>query len=103
VASNKEHRLDPEFVKRQNALRRVVLRKRRYGLSAAEYAARIEAQGGVICRRVPAKSFHVDHDHRTKGLRALLCSQCNTGLGMFGENPGRLREAAAYLERYSKC
>jgi hypothetical protein len=27
----------------------------------------------------------------------LLCSACNTGLGLFGENPVRLRAALKYL------
>lgn len=47
--------------------------KRRYGITAAEADAMLEAQDGVcaICRAAPAA--HVDHDHVTGAVRALLC------------------------------
>jgi hypothetical protein len=40
----------------------------------------------------------VDHCHETRIIRGGLCNNCNTGLGMFRENPGLLRNAATYLE-----
>lgn len=52
--------------------------------------------------------WHVDHDHaccheigKSCGscIRAILCSECNTGLGKFRDNPALLRAAADYLER----
>tara|TARA_B100001778_G_C18340888_1_gene517445 strand:- start:43 stop:579 length:537 start_codon:yes stop_codon:yes gene_type:complete len=41
--------------------------------------------------------FSVDHNHKTKKVRGLLCSQCNTGLGQFEDNPELLRKAIEYL------
>lgn len=49
--------------------------------------------------------LHIDHDHRhcagTYGCglcyRGLLCHSCNTGLGLFRENPELLDAAAAYI------
>lgn len=63
----------------------------------------LEAQGGVcaICRRPsdPAP-LHVDHDHRTGAIRGLLCSPCNTAIGLLGDDPDRMMAAAAYLREH---
>jgi len=39
----------------------------------------------------------IDHDHRTRDIRGLLCSRCNTGIGMFKDNPERMGRAIEYL------
>ena len=71
--------------------------KRRYGISAADADAMLAAQGGVcaICRAAPGA--HVDHDHATGAVRALLCFNCNGGLGQFKDNPSFLHAAAYYV------
>ncbi|MGY1591008.1 endonuclease VII domain-containing protein [Geodermatophilus sp. SYSU D00708] len=72
--------------------------KRRYGISAEDADAMLEAQGGLcaLCRAAPAA--HVDHDHETGAVRALLCFNCNGGLGQFRDDPYLLRVAAFYVE-----
>jgi hypothetical protein len=71
---------------------------RRYGITAAEADLMLKAQNGVcsICESAPAA--HVDHDHVTGVVRALLCFNCNGGLGQFKDDPGVLRAAADYVE-----
>jgi hypothetical protein len=71
--------------------------KRRYGITAAEADALLESQGGVcaICKAAPAA--HVDHDHATGAVRALLCFNCNGGLGQFRDDPKLLHAAAYYV------
>ncbi len=63
-----------------------------------------------ICGERPAEKFKkqrkfmylcLDHNHKTKEYRGLLCRHCNVGLGMFYENTAALRRAAAYLEAHS--
>ncbi len=81
---------------------------RRYGVDPSWYVETLERQGGgcAICHAAPGrKRLHVDHDHAhcaaSRGcpecVRGLLCSPCNTGLGMLGEDPRRLLAALAYL------
>lgn len=74
--------------------------KRRYGITAEESDAMLEAQDGLcgICRTAPAA--HVDHDHDTGEVRELLCFNCNGGLGQFKDDPEVLRAAADYVERH---
>jgi hypothetical protein len=57
----------------------------------------LEAQGGVcaICKAAPA--VHVDHDHETGAVGALLCFSCNGGLGRFKDDPPALHAAAYYV------
>ncbi len=71
--------------------------KRRYGISAEDADAMLAAQGGLcaICRVAPAA--HVDHDHVTGAVRALLCFGCNGGLGQFKDDPEFLHAAAYYV------
>ena len=78
-----------------------------YGLTLDQYHAMFEAQGErcAICREVlniaaAARAVHVDHDHATKRVRAILCSGCNRGLGSFLENPSAMRAAADYIEHH---
>jgi hypothetical protein len=74
-----------------------------YGLEYADYERLVEAQRGLclVCRQLPpdGASLSVDHDHKSGIIRGLLCSPCNQGLGIFREDPRRLRSAADYLER----
>ena len=41
-----------------------------------------------------------DHDHKTGKRRGILCSHCNTGIGMLKDNPEIIRRALEYLEKY---
>jgi hypothetical protein len=72
--------------------------KRRYGIGADEFDARVRTQGGVcvICGRENPE--HVDHDHDTGVVRGILCFNCNGGLGQFGDDQDRLLNAVAYLD-----
>lgn len=79
---------------------------RKYGLTVEQYDAMLAAQDGrcAICRQPPAPHLSmrelllfVDHDHTTQSVRGLLCHRCNSGLGIFYDDPRLLRRAIAYL------
>ncbi len=69
-----------------------------YGIDDETYLARAKAQNFKckVCLLAPIE--HVDHDHATGKARGLLCGHCNRGLGLFRDDPERLRRAAYYLE-----
>jgi CRISPR/Cas system-associated protein Cas10 (large subunit of type III CRISPR-Cas system) len=75
-------------------------KKSKYGLTEEEYKGLFDAQGNKcsICGTSfeVTKAF-VDHDHKTGGVRGLLCSQCNTLLGMAKDNTEVLEAAIQYL------
>lgn len=62
-------------------------RRRRYGMEPDEYSARLKGQHGAcaLCRQPQPYDLYVDHDHRTKKNRSLLCARCNNSVGVFDE------------------
>ena len=77
---------------------------REFGLSANDYARMLAEQGGVcaICGAPPTEGrrLHIDHCHDSGKVRALLCSKCNTFLGLADDDPERMRAAANYVEMH---
>ena len=78
-----------------------------YGVTLAWLRATTSAQSGrcAICRNEPsgrgnAGTLHIDHDHNTGKVRALLCVKCNLGIARLREDPSICRAAAAYLEKH---
>ena len=51
-----------------------------------------------ICRLV--RVLVSDHCHVEGERRERICGTCNTGLGMFHDDPEAMRRAAAYVERW---
>lgn len=45
-------------------------------------------------------ALHVDHCHTTNKIRGLLCSKCNTAIGLFREDIEIMQKAMAYIIRH---
>lgn len=76
--------------------------KRTYGISIKDYETMVEQQSRLclICQKPETKKgnrLSVDHCHQTGKIRGLLCNECNTGLGLFQDDPFRLDRAISYL------
>lgn len=58
----------------------------------------------ALSHTAPSKKFrpHIDHDHETNRVRAILCAGCNMALGQVNDRPDLLRKLADYLERHGK-
>lgn len=79
-------------------------RKYSYGITHEQFEVMLSAQGGrcAICSVEFSEDNkvlkpHVDHNHDTNAIRGLLCGHCNSGLGMFKDDPARLQQAIQYL------
>lgn len=84
--------------KRQPNTNREQKLKKRYGISEADYNKLLTRQRGRcgICLRY--RKLVVDHCHTKGGVRGLLCSNCNSALGLFEENPRFFAQAVQYLK-----
>lgn len=84
--------------------------KRNYnGFSHKEYNALFESQRGLcaICKRPETyihhgmvQSLSIDHCHKTQKVRALLCSKCNSALGLMEENPLFIQALLDYAKQW---
>ena len=97
----------------KKAQRKDVTREQRwqqvYNLSAEQYWAIYEAQGGccAICQKSKGKlrALSVDHDHTCcdgptscgKCVRSLLCTMCNRYLGHIGDSIETAQRMVDYL------
>lgn len=96
IYRRKAHQSNPD-IKRSSRYRY------KYGISLDDYNRMVEAQNGVcqICQRPPRKEaghkLCIDHSHVTGSVRGLLCTYCNTLIGMAGERILTLEQAIEYL------
>jgi hypothetical protein len=78
------------------------------GVDATRYQEMLREQGGVcaICGQTERhcdglsgklKDLAIDHDHVTGAIRALLCSACNTAIGLFNDDDALLAKAQSYV------
>ena len=84
-----------------NHHRRVSL-KHKYGMTLETFNDMCSKQENkcLICGVEDFRLF-VDHCHKTKRIRGLLCRGCNTGLGHFKESPDNLANAIEYLKNFA--
>lgn len=77
--------------------------KRYYGIDIEDFEKMVDSQGGrcKICNTIPDKKLCVDHCHKTGTIRGLLCSKCNSGIGMLQDSPELLENALKYLKEYN--
>lgn len=78
-----------------------------YGISLEKFNEMYLKQGGLcaVCntpetavRDGKIMNLAVDHDHRTKKVRGLLCGACNTSLGLLRENETIISNLIKYLK-----
>lgn len=83
--------------------------KWKYGITLEEYSGILESQGNccAICKTTESGiggarrnwNWPVDHCHTSGKVRGILCSSCNRGLGLLGDNVKSLQKALDYLTK----
>ena len=75
-----------------------------YGISVDDYDEMLARQNGccAICgsELIGGQQTHIDHNHTTGKVRALLCGHCNRMLGQAREDPEILAKAIEYLQSH---
>jgi hypothetical protein len=109
VAENREKVRTAAKVYRKNNPEKIRITKARikYGLPENDYQKLVNSRSTcALCGAKPSgkgpsnSRLHIDHCHKTGKVRALLCGNCNTALGLMKDNPKLLRKAANYLEAH---
>jgi hypothetical protein len=84
-------------------------RERKFGLSPIAFQQMVEEQGDrcFLCtkperghRNGVRKALAVDHNRTTGSIRKLLCSKCNTAIGLLNEDTELLAQVIHYLDSY---
>ena len=76
-----------------------------YGLTKTSYDDLLKVQNGgcYICKVTSENSLHgvlvVDHCHKSNKVRGLLCTNCNSALGLLKDSTEILSSAIRYLEK----
>lgn len=77
----------------------------RFRITLAEYDELVVGAACGICGDLAdadnPENIVLDHDHATGTIREPLCRKCNWGLGMFNDDPIRMRAAADYIEKHA--
>lgn len=78
--------------------------KRNFGITVHQYNDMFIKQEGrcAICfvdQKDYPRRFSVDHNHKTKKVRGLLCTQCNSILGYSRDSIETLKRAICYLSQ----
>lgn len=69
---------------------------RKYGITKADWDAKLEDQDGHCALCLETEGLETDHDHFNGVFRGILCDRHNRGLGFF--TPLELMRANVYVQ-----
>lgn len=96
-----------EYGKKNNHKALGRARKKRYGITPEIFDAMFNAQNKCCaicgCSSTRAKNgWHLDHSHQTGKVRAILCNNCNCGLGYAKDSIETLQNMVEYLKYHER-
>ena len=110
IISVRERQRQHQAKRRADPKERELIQARKRGGGAGLTPEQIEdmfnSQGRVcaICNSTDPGSkagWNLDHCHKTKQVRFILCAHCNRGLGAFKDDPELMRTAATKVESFN--
>ncbi len=97
-----------EYRKRRPDVMKNIVLKKNFKITLEDYQSMERDQNGVckICKQPETKLDHrtkqpralaVDHCHKTGKVRGLLCSDCNTAIGLLKDDVHLMQTAIDYV------
>lgn len=110
-AGVREYRKNPEYrkadarrAKKYRDIHKIKLIHKRYlktyGITYEQKESLLKEQNyqcKICSKEVNMISGHLDHNHETKKIRGILCTNCNTAIGLFKDDKEILLKAVGYL------
>ena len=76
--------------------------RKQYGLTPEDFESMLSGQNHscAVCKttRWGKPGPMVDHDHKTRAVRGILCFSCNAAAGLLKDSPTRAKKMANYLK-----
>jgi hypothetical protein len=106
-AKNNARNLERGRAKRRSLYAYAWRLNKKFGMSLTDRdnLAKSQNYSCAICSKPESKcanGLYVDHDHQTGNVRALLCRECNVGLGYFSDQEDLLLKASDYLRKHNQ-
>ena len=73
--------------------------RKKFNLSESQYAKLMENTSCQICGRDISNKKCIDHCHTKEKIRGVLCNNCNTALGLVGDNVDTLSRMIDYINQ----
>lgn len=91
------------WLKNHRELQYIYNAKMKYNLNKEDYLNLKKKQSNkcAVCfKRKYGNRLDIDHCHKTKKVRGLLCNNCNRGIGHLMENISILKNAIRYIKKH---
>jgi hypothetical protein len=79
------------------SVRRAYTLKTQYGITVEFYEAECKRLDNICPICETQTKLVVDHDHKTKKFRGLLCRKCNAAIGLLADDFWKIKNAMKYL------
>lgn len=99
IEKQREYRKEYSLRTRHKSRERVL---GKYGLTVEQYETMKLEQDSKCSICSQEKPLVVDHCHATGKVRSLLCSTCNSAIGLFSDSTATVLSAAMYLEKHGR-